>query len=142
MRAEKRARALGRAAAAIASAHDLDDLSKAVSEHLPLLGIRRCYVATFGDDKREGEGRTARLALVHAPGLARSVPPSWQLQPPEDILRGLARLDSHEHALAVLPATFRGEELGVIVLELEAVDGYLYETLRDVFTAALAGTRE
>jgi hypothetical protein len=35
---------------------------------------------------------------------------------------------------------FRGEELGLLVLGLEG-EGYLYETLRSVFTAALSGAR-
>jgi sigma-B regulation protein RsbU (phosphoserine phosphatase) len=139
MRAERRARALGRAAAAIASAHDLDELSLAVEEHLPPLGITRCYVATF--DGTSGDERRARLALVHTPHARRSEPPSWQLQRVEDILKLHVLPGTGEHALAVLPTVFRGEELGVLVLELEAVDGYLYETLRGVFTAALAGAR-
>jgi DNA-binding LacI/PurR family transcriptional regulator len=139
MRAERRARAFGRAAAAIASSHDLDELSRAVEEHLPPLGITRCYVATF--DGKPGDERRARLALVHTPHARHSEAPSWQLQPIEDILRNHVLPDAGEHALAVLPTVFRGEELGVVVLELEAVDGYLYETLRDVFTAALTGAR-
>jgi phosphoserine phosphatase RsbU/P len=139
MRAEKRARVLGRAAAAIASSHDLDELSRAVEEHLPPLGITRCYVATF--DGKPGDERRARLALVHTPHARHSEAPSWQLKPVEEILRNHVLPEAGEHALAVLPTVFRGEELGVLVLELEAVDGYLYETLRDVFTAALAGAR-
>jgi hypothetical protein len=59
----------------------------------------------------------------------------------EEILRQHVLPNAGDHALAVLPTVFRGEELGIIVLELEAMDGYLYETLRDVFTAALAGAR-
>ncbi len=139
MRAETRARALGRAAAAIASSHDLDELSRAVEEHLPPLGITTCYVATFNGTS--GDERRARLALVHAPGARHSEAPSWQLQPVEDILRNHVLPNTGERALAVLPTVFRGEELGVLVLELEAIDGYLYETLRDVFTAALTGAR-
>jgi DNA-binding LacI/PurR family transcriptional regulator len=139
MRAEKRARALGRAAAAIASSHDLDELSRAVEEHLAPLGITRCFVATFNGTS--GEQRRARLALMHTPRARHFEAPSWQLQPIEDILRDHVLPNAGEHALAVLPTVYKGEELGVLVLELEALDGYLYETLRDVFTAALAGAR-
>lgn len=142
MRAEKRARALGRASAAISSAHDLDELSRAVQEHLPPLGITRCYVATYNGTS--GDERMARLVLIHAPhapDAKPAEPPSWQLQSVEDILRKHILPTTGEHALAVLPTVFRGEELGILVLELEAIDGYLYETLRDVFTAALAGAR-
>ena len=86
----------------------------------------------------------ARLVLIHAPhapDAKPAEPPSWQLQSVEDILRKHILPTTGEHALAVLPTVFRGEELGILVLELEAIDGYLYETLRDVFTAALAGAR-
>jgi DNA-binding LacI/PurR family transcriptional regulator len=139
IRTENRARSLGRASAAIASAHDLDELSRAVAEHLPALGIARCYVATF--DRGSGDARLARLALVHAPDAQRSEAPSWQLQSAVEILRHHVLPNIGEHALAVLPTVFKNEELGFLVLELEALDGYLYETLRDVFTAALAGAR-
>jgi DNA-binding LacI/PurR family transcriptional regulator len=139
VRAEKRARSLGRAAAAIASAHDLDDLSRAVDQHLPALGIPRCYVATYHGSP--GEERMARIALVHTPAAPHTDAPSWQLHPAVDILRHHVLPTTGEHALAVLPTVFRGEDLGILILELEAVDGYLYETLRDVFTAALAGAR-
>jgi DNA-binding LacI/PurR family transcriptional regulator len=139
LRAEKRARSLGRAAAAIASAHDLDDLSRAVAEHLPALGISRCYVATYVGSA--GDEHTARLALVHTPTAKRSEAPSWQLHSAVEILRHHVLPTTGEHALAVLPTVFRGEDLGILILELDAVDGYLYETLRDVFTAALAGAR-
>jgi DNA-binding LacI/PurR family transcriptional regulator len=139
LRAERRVRSFGRAAAAIALAHDLDELSRAVAEHLPALGIARCYVATF--DETSGPSRQARLALEHPQEGGRSPAPSWQLQPATHLLRDKVFPKDGARAMAVLPTVFRGEELGVLILELDAMDAYLYETLRDVFTAALAGAR-
>jgi hypothetical protein len=139
IRTEERARSLGRASAAIASAHDLDELSRAVAEHMPALGIARCYVATF--NATSGDDRLARLVLVHTPDARRSEAPSWQLQSAVEILRDQVLPSAGERALAILPTVFRDQDLGVVVLELEALDGYLYETLRDVFTAALSGAR-
>jgi DNA-binding LacI/PurR family transcriptional regulator len=139
MRAERRARSLGRAAAAISAAHDLDDLSRAVAEHVPALGIARCYLATF--DSSVGASRLARLALAFAPDAPRSETPSWQLHPAAEILRRHVLPSSGVRALAVLPTVRKDDELGILVLELEAVEGYMYETLRDVFTVALAGAR-
>jgi hypothetical protein len=135
---ETRARALGRAAAAIASAHDLDDLSRAVASSMPALGITRCHLATF--DSSSGDGRRARLALSYAPGADPGDALSWQLRPAVDILRHMVVPPEGGHAFAVLPTVFRGEELGLLVLGLEG-EGYLYETLRSVFTAALSGAR-
>jgi DNA-binding LacI/PurR family transcriptional regulator len=140
MRAERRARSLGRAAAAISAAHDLDDLSRAVTEHLPALGIARCYLLTF--DSSVGAARLARLALVHTPDATRADTPSWQLQPAVEILRHHLLPSTGVRALAVLPTVLEDDELGILVLELEAVEGYMYETLRDVFTTALAGARQ
>jgi DNA-binding LacI/PurR family transcriptional regulator len=139
MRAERRARSLGRAAAAISAAHDLDDLSRAVTEHLPALGIARCYLATF--DRSVGAERLARVALVHTPDAQRAEAPSWQLQPAVEILRHHVLPSGGARAMAVLPTVRKDDELGILVLELEAVEGYMYETLRDVFTTALAGAR-
>jgi hypothetical protein len=137
LHAEARARAVGRAAAAIASAHGLDDLSRAVAASMPSLGITRCHLATF--DSSSGEGRLARLALSYSPGADPGDALSWQLRPAVDILRKIVPAEGG-HALAVLPTVFRGEELGLLVLGLES-EGYLYETLRSVFTAALSGAR-
>jgi DNA-binding LacI/PurR family transcriptional regulator len=137
--AEKCARSLGRAAAAIASAHDLDGLSRAVEQHLPALGIPRCYVATY--DGSRGEERMARIALAHTPDRPRKDGPSQQPHLAADIVRHHVLPTAGERPLVVLPTVFRGEELGILILELEAADGYLYETLREAFTAAVAGVR-
>jgi hypothetical protein len=139
VRAERCARSLGRAATAIASAHDLDELSRAVEQHLPELGISRCYVATY--EGSPGKERMARIALMHTPAPPHKDAPSRQPRSAVDILRHHILPTTGERALAMLPTVFRGEDLGILILELQAVDGYLYETLREAFTAALAGAR-
>jgi hypothetical protein len=42
-----------------------------------------------------------------------------------------------EHAFAVLPIASDGRDAGILVVELGAPAGYLYEVLREVFQAAL-----
>ncbi|MDP9151429.1 MAG: substrate-binding domain-containing protein [Myxococcota bacterium] len=132
----KSARSLGRAAADIASARDADELALAVRANLPALGIPRCFVLEWGAP--EGAGRSARLALVQKPDGRAQAAPSQATYPAGEILRQHVLPKMGEHAFAILPMTFEGKDLGLLVLELGAVDGYLYETLREVFTAVLA----
>jgi phosphoserine phosphatase RsbU/P len=136
MRAWTSARALGRAAAAIASGRGLDDLARAVAENLPPLGIARCFAAEYAGGT--SEARVARLLLVEKPGGSNSDWTRSATFPAVDILRRAVLPTAGGHAFAVLPITHRDKELGILVLELGAAEGYLYETLREVFTAVLS----
>jgi sigma-B regulation protein RsbU (phosphoserine phosphatase) len=136
MHAWRSARALGRASAAIASGGGLAELARAVSDNLPELGIARCFLAEYCGGP--GEGRMAQLVLVQRPGAAAAVPTPSDPCLASEIIRKHVLPHMGEQALCVLPITMSEEELGFVVLELGAVDRYLYETLRDVFTAVLA----
>jgi hypothetical protein len=129
------ARALGRAAAAIAAAGDRDELSRAVAEHLPGLGIPRAFLIEYCEDR--GPGRSARVALAHTPDAGRPDLAAGEVMPAVAILRHGVLPMSGELALAVLPIRSKGHEWGAVALELGAADGYLYETLREVFGSAL-----
>lgn len=127
------ARALGRACAAIAMARDLPELERAVTHHLPALGISRCFVAAF--EGGSGEERVARLVLAQRPE-ARSSDTSWSSPiPAVELLRQRVLPTLGAHGFAVLPIVNGGRELGLLILELGTVDGYQYETLRELFTA-------
>jgi DNA-binding LacI/PurR family transcriptional regulator len=134
IRAERAARSLGQAAAAIASSPDLDALSTAVSAHLPALGIPRCFLVARAD-QGASEGPLFRLVLAVDPGL-RNGPPASNARPFADIVRREMLTASGEHAFAVLPLTFGGRLEGVLVTEIGAPDGWAYEMLRDAFTAS------
>jgi sigma-B regulation protein RsbU (phosphoserine phosphatase) len=136
IRAESRAAALGHAAAAIASAHDREDLARAVAAHLPGLGIARCYLAEYGDDG-VGVGRGSRLVIDQRPDARSHDHPAAALRPIAEILRHDVLPTTGEHAFAVLPIAREGVDVGVLVVELSAPAAYLYEVLHDVFTAAL-----
>jgi phosphoserine phosphatase RsbU/P len=136
MRAWTGARSLGRAAAAIASGRGVEELARAVSEHLPALGIARCFAAEYQDGG--GEGRRARLMLVECPNQGAFDGVRAETYPAADILRRAVLPSQGEQAFAILPITHRDQELGILVLELGEAEEYLYETLREVFTAFLA----
>jgi hypothetical protein len=75
-----------------------------------------------------------------APGTRDSVSFS-RPTPVTEILRDQVLPSTGDHAFAVLPLNSHDKDIGVLVLELGAADGYLYETLREVFAAALTGRR-
>ena len=132
----KSARSLGRAAADIASARDIDELAFAVRANLPALGIRRCFVLEWCG--LSGGARLARLALVQEPAGRTATTKSQATCLASEILRQHVLPVMGEHAFAILPMTFDRKDLGLLVLELGATDDYLYETLREVFSAVRA----
>ncbi|MBV9946981.1 MAG: substrate-binding domain-containing protein [Myxococcales bacterium] len=139
VRAWRGARALGRAAALIAAGADMESLAQAARENLPALGIPRCFLAEHCG--RSGDVRLARLVLSFGPESRTADAALSRPIPINEILRSQVLPSSGEHAFAVMPITSREKDIGVLVLELAANDGYLYETLREVFAAALTGRR-
>jgi DNA-binding LacI/PurR family transcriptional regulator len=145
------ARTLGRAVAAIASGRSLEELDRAVSESLGSLRIARCFVAQYTTEAGKpirGAGRNGESTSLYARGLIdarlgqRSIeiagnPALGTVYPAGDILRRAMLPDEGGHAFAVLPITSAGDDLGFMVLELGATDGYLYETLGEVISAAV-----
>ncbi len=137
MHAWKSARALGRASAAIASGGGLRELARAVADNLPALGIARCFLAEYRGGG-EGPDRHAQLVLVQRPGAQDAEPSLSEVCRAGEIIRRHVLPHMGDQALCVLPITMNDQDLGFVVLELGAVDRYLYETLREVFTAVLA----
>jgi DNA-binding LacI/PurR family transcriptional regulator len=146
IRAERAARSLGQAAAAIASSLDIEELSAAVSAHLPPFGISRCFLVASteaGDGgspaspelDRNQDKSLHRLVLSLNPGF-RGGPPSTNPRPFADIVRRDVLTAPGEHAYAVLPITQGGRVPGVLFIEIGTPDGWAYEMLRDAFTAA------
>ncbi len=144
------ARALGRAVAAIASGRTVDELDRAVSENLGPLRIARCFVAEYAagphaaaDAARElGSARSMYArGLIDARSERRSLAPREgsrdAIYPAADILRRSVLPAEGGKAFAVLPIASESADLGFIVLEIGAADGYLYETLGEVISAAV-----
>jgi DNA-binding LacI/PurR family transcriptional regulator len=136
MRAWRDARWLVQAGAAIGSTRTIDQLAGAVHEHLPSAGIPRCFVVRF-QEGGSGAGR-ARIVLAERPGARKSDPILSATYSPTSVFREAVLPGTDEHAFAIFPATFADQSRGVVVLELGLVEGYGYETMRQVFTAALA----
>ena len=136
---QRRASALGRAGSALLTTFDLDDLVRAVEESLPILGIESCYVSVF--EPGRGPQRRSRLILAYDSGARGARRPDGLVYRSDEIVPWDLVPTGGERSFAVAPLLFRDEELGLLVLQLGAADGYVYEALRDLFAAAIKGAR-
>jgi DNA-binding LacI/PurR family transcriptional regulator len=134
LRTQERARALGQAAASIASAREVGELARAVDARLPALGIERCYVAELVPDGA-GPPTQARLLLAYGRDTRTSIVTPCA-RTVAQILRQDVPPDRGLHAFAVLPLGDR-ERAGLAIVELGGSSGYVFEVLRDAFGAAL-----
>jgi DNA-binding LacI/PurR family transcriptional regulator len=137
--AQQQARSLGRAGSTILTTFDLGDLSSAVSESFPALGIESCYVSVF--EHSPGPQRQSRLILAYDATTRVARQPEGLVYRTEEILPWASLPAGREVAFAVAPLLFRGEELGLLILQLGAADGYVYEALRALFAATIKGAR-
>ncbi len=118
------------ATAAMLAAPSVHALADAAAEHLPHLGIGTALIALPPEHAQGQEWETALLftesGRLHAPLHY----PAGQLAPPK-FLDG--------RSVIAMPLGFRGEQLGVALLECGAMESMLYEELRLVLSAALKG---
>jgi hypothetical protein len=139
MRSWRNARALGRASAAIALARNVNELAAAVAQNLPALGISRCFLAEY--EEASAGPRMARLLLAERPE-ARSSDKTWASPlPAVELLRRRVLSSTGAHAFAVLPIMHGSDDVGLLILEIGTLDGYQYETLRELFAAVFAHMR-
>ena len=136
MRAWNDARAMMQAGGASGSTRTMAELVGAVHENLPAAGIPRCFIVRFSRDVSGDE--VAHVVLVENPDARKWDPTMTATHAPSDVLRQAVLTGIDEHAFAVFPMSFGNKERAVVVLELGSVEGYAYETMRQVFTAALA----
>lgn len=137
---QRRARSLGLAGATMVTTFDLGDLAAAVRESLPILGIESCYVSVF--EAGDGPAREARLILAYrGPAEETPTPGLAVTYRADEIVPDAVLPAGREHAFVVAPLLFREEELGLLVLQLGAADGHVYEALRELFAAAIKGAR-
>lgn len=137
IKTERWARVLGDVAAELIANFDLQKLAGAVSEQLPRLGIKSCYICCPSAEQHDhselvmGFGRWGNLTTESEPIVFSSL----DLVPP-------ALLPPHEQSiLVVLPLATEKENLGFVVFEYGEVETYVFEVLRELLTAALRGAR-
>jgi diguanylate cyclase (GGDEF)-like protein len=124
---------LAEATAALLAAPDVSTLAETAANHLPGLGIRAGVVALFTTPGKVSE--ELETALIFTETGRQQVPVRYRgtLLAPADFLDG--------RSVIVLPLGFRGECLGLALLEYGARDANVYEELRLVLGAALKGAQ-
>ncbi len=134
-KAESFARVLNETSGALATSFDRSTLETNLAQHLPRLGIDHMYLSVYRNP--DVDSISSRLLFAFDPegtGLPAKTrfPSKWLV--PE------GTLPKRRSDFVVQPLFFDTERLGIVLLELGAVTGRLYETLRDQISAALKGS--
>jgi len=133
-RTESVARVLNQTSGALASSFDRAALVANLGRHLPRLGIRRAYASV--PDRRGRRPNVSRLLFAVGDDASMTAEErtfaSSALVPP-------GALDGARYDLVVQPLFFEGEGLGLLLLEMGPARSRIYETLRDLVSAALKG---
>jgi diguanylate cyclase (GGDEF)-like protein len=124
---------LAEATAALLAAPDVSTLAETAANHLPGLGIRAGVIALFATPGKASE--ELETVLIFTETGRQQVPVRYRgkLLAPADFLDG--------RSVVLLPLGFRGECLGMALLEYGAADAKIYEDLRLVLGAALKGAQ-
>jgi DNA-binding LacI/PurR family transcriptional regulator len=134
VRRENGTRFVTRAGAAMLAARDIGELARVVHDHLPKLGIPRCFVMHVVDGP---QGLKARVVIAEKPDARKSDPVAWSEFPAVDIFRRVVLPEGEQRAFAVFPALFADEHRGLVVLEIGALEDFACETLRQLLSASL-----
>jgi sigma-B regulation protein RsbU (phosphoserine phosphatase) len=136
MRAWNEARTLMDAGAAIVSARDLAELGQAAHTHLPRAGVARSFIIRISGEP--ADKAIAQVVVAERPDARKSDAVLSTRYPAVDVLRQVVLQGTDEYSFAVFPTRFGNGDQGLIVLEFGAVEGYGYETLRQVIASALS----
>lgn len=134
VRLENATRSVTRAGAAMLAARDIGELARVVHDHVPKLGIPRCFVMQIVG---RPQGLRARIVIAEKPDARKSDTSAWTEFPAVDIFRRVVLPEGEQRAFAVFPALFADEHLGLVVLEIGSLEEFVCETLRQLLSASL-----
>lgn len=135
LRVERWARTLSETGAGLLATFDIEHLGQAVERGFPKLGIGCAALVLY--DVHPGQ---ARLAFAYESGRLLDVPPDRRQFSAEIVVPQELRRREHG-SYAVLPLFFKQERLGYLLVELGIEEGFAYEALRELFSAAIKGAR-
>ncbi len=137
LRLEHWVRQLSSVAASLIGAFGMRALRDAIHERFPDLGIKSCFILRYVETTPEpSEARLvlAYDALIPHANLSDQPFPVAELLPSELLMESnLAR------SYVVGPVFFGQEILGYMLVELDVDQGFAYEAVRDLVSAALKG---
>lgn len=134
---ERLAENLRETARTLLTAFDLQQLTDALADSLPRLGIPSAYLALYENPAAPLE--SARLVLACTDGERMALEPGGrrfaprQIVPPDLLPRG------RRYSLVVEPLYFQEKPIGFAVFELGPHEGEVYELLRSNLSSALQG---
>ena len=123
---DRRAREVGRAAAAITLARDANELSRALLDHMGPLDLRRCHVVEVSP------AGNAHLVLSVAPNEAAPRTVNGTLR---ELLGHLMTDAGGERVFVTYSLTFDGLIGKILVLKIGETSGYVCEAIADVLGA-------
>jgi diguanylate cyclase (GGDEF)-like protein len=124
---------LAEATAALLAAPDVTTLADTAANHMPGLGIHAGVIALFPEAGKVSEELETALVFTEQGRQPGSIRYRAKLLAPADFLDG--------RSVVVEPLGFRGECLGVTLLDYGAADTRVYGELRLVLGAALKGAQ-
>lgn len=136
LRAEHQADTLREIGQALITTFDIEKLSQVLVERLPQLGISSCFLALY--ENPLDPLANARLVLACAEGKRLPLEPGGLSYPtrqlvPENLL------PENRFSLVAEALHFQQEQIGVVLFEIGAQDGVVYEVLRAQISSALKG---
>ena len=124
---------LAQTTAALLAAPDVGTLAKTAADYLPGLGIRAGVLALFAQPGKVSEELDTVLRFDESGRRSAGARYRSRLLAPADFLDG--------RSVIVEPLGFRGECLGLALLDYGATDTMVYEDLRLVLGAAIKGAQ-
>ncbi|MDP9035091.1 MAG: SpoIIE family protein phosphatase [Myxococcota bacterium] len=136
---ERWIRTLHETSEALLTAVDTRSLVAAIAQQLPRLEISACSLALY-DNEAVGDSLTARSLLVYDNGAVIEPDDRTGVFPACDLAPS-PWMEARARTLIAGPLVSRGEQLGFALFEVGPHDGIVYESLRELVSAALQGAR-
>ncbi len=128
----RRARTLGGISRSLITINDIQELTNVLSQSLPSLDVKSCYMSLFdGRDAREWS--TLVVGIDAEGGLASQFGDRFRSSQlvPEGVLAA-----DRSYTVVVMPLSFKTEQFGIILLEVDPSQSTAYDELRGQFGAA------
>lgn len=123
----------------LTSAASLPELTEALADSLPALGIRSCYLCLY-DDVDAPSLETVRLYLAFGPEGQKPMLPKGERLPVGQLLPKGALCGARPQQLVAEPLVSRGKPLGFVLFGLGPREGHLYDLLAEEIGSALEST--
>ena len=128
----RRARTLGSISRSLITTNDIQELTNVLAQSLPSLDVKSCYMSLY-DGREAREWSTLVVGIDAQGGLASQFGDRFQSSHlvPEGVLP-----DDRGYTVVVMPLSFKKEQFGIILLEVDPSQSTAYDELRGQFGAA------